>query len=579
MKINIISFNNRHSLSEDCEVISYCLKKFYRHKKRYFQFYNFQEVKASVADVNIFVGLVSNVFFKYAPINILIIDPHKFDQVWIPYLDKFDHLICKTDFGFNLLREKINNISVLGWKTLDRYENVEKDYQSFLCVAGVSVYRQLGVILELWKPEYNKLVILCGKNYFHHNNITKKEQDNIEYREEYLPEKEFNKFINQYGIHLCLSSASSFSNCLHNAITSKCVPIAIDNILNKSFIINNVSGFLVKCKKKKKLKVSFGSEYILDRSHFTETIDRIHRLDEIKLEEMGELGKKNTLTQDRSFEKTFKEFFDTIWKTHQKQEPLLTHYTKFDEDFPPVSIITPTYNRKKFFPLAIRNFQKTDYPKDKLEWIIVDDSDTDSLIDLIPKNNKIKYFKLDEKHSIGYKRNYAVEKCSNNIIVCMDDDDYYQPGHVKYRVACLEHLQKDLVVCTSMGVLDINKIISNMSVSSFIQEYYERSYESSYAFRKPFALQHKFLNTNTMEGQGLLQGNLDKYEEIQYHPIMISLIHYQNTNQRVIVKGETNGCHFNFSDELFTLITSMENADDTDTNKSHLNKVIKKEKK
>ena len=70
MKINIISFNNSHSLSEDCEVISHCLKKFYRNKKLYFQFHNFQEVQASVADVNIFVGLVSNVFFKYAPINI-----------------------------------------------------------------------------------------------------------------------------------------------------------------------------------------------------------------------------------------------------------------------------------------------------------------------------------------------------------------------------------------------------------------------------------------------------------------------------------------------------------------------------
>ena len=77
----------------------------------------------------------------------------------------------------------------------------------------------------------------------------------------------------------------------------------------------------------------------------------------------------------------------------------------------------------------------------------------------------------------------------------MDDDDYYHPGSIKYRVACLEHLNKQVVGTNeSMGVLDINKIISNMSVSSFIQEYHLRAYESSFAFRKSYALQHKFLD-------------------------------------------------------------------------------------
>ena len=158
----------------------------------------------------------------------------------------------------------------------------------------------------------------------------------------------------------------------------------------------------------------------------------------------------------------------------------------------------------------------------------------------------------------------------------MDDDDYYQPGNIKYRVACLEHLQKDVVACTSMGILDINKIISNMSVSSFIQEYYTRSYESSFGFRKSFWLNHKFSDTNIHEGEGLLKGNLKHFEEIIYQPIMVSLKHYGNTNRRITMKGETNGCHFNFSDELFELITSLDEDDDTvDKNKSKLNKVIK----
>ncbi len=576
MKINIISFNNSHSLSVDCTVISNCLKKFYRNRKIIFQFYNFQEVNASIADINIFVGLVSNTFFKYAPINILIIDPHKFDSTWFPYLYKFDKILCKTSFGQDLLRSRIKNIDVIGWKSPDRYENIEKDFSSFLCVVGVSVYRQLKDILNLWKEDYPKLTILCGKNYLNNHQIEKKKQDNIEYIEEYLPEGKFNRLLSEKGIHLCLSSASAYGNTIHNARSVKSVPIVMDNVLNRSFISNNVSGFSIKTRKKKKLKNSFGSEYLLDPEDFTNVIEKVIKLDELMLEEIGEYSKKDYLQQTREFEKKFKELFDDIWTLHKKVESPEEFYKIFDEDLPNVSIITPTYNRRQFFKLAIRNFQKADYPSDKLEWIIIDDSETDSVQDLLPNNKNINYIRLNERHSIGEKRNIGVKNAKNEIIVCMDDDDYYQPGSIKYRVACLQHLNKQVVGCTSMGVLDINKIISNMSVSSFITEFQLRAFESSFAFRKSHALKHKFLDTNIHEGQNLIKDNLEHYEEIIYNPIMVSLIHYNNTNKRIKVKGETNGCHFNFSDDLFNLITNLDHQDE-DINKLDLNKVIKKE--
>ena len=58
---------------------------------------------------------------------------------------------------------------------------------------------------------------------------------------------------------------------------------------------------------------------------------------------------------------------------------------------------------------------------------------------------------------------------------------------------------------------------------------------------------------------------------------MISLKHYTNTNSRLKVTGKTNGCHFNFSDELFELITSLEEQEDG-IDVHQLNKVIPKNK-
>ena len=78
--------------------------------------------------------------------------------------------------------------------------------------------------------------------------------------------------------------------------------------------------------------------------------------------------------------------------------------------------------------------------------------------------------------------------------------------------------------------------------------------------------------------EGLLEGNLDKYEEILYEPLMASLIHYGNTNKRITVKGETNGCHFNFSDDLFNLITCLDHDEEDQVDRTDLNKVIPKKK-
>lgn len=45
-----------------------------------------------------------------------------------------------------------------------------------------------------------------------------------------------------------------------------------------------------------------------------------------------------------------------------------------DEELPLVSVVTITKDRPEFVNLMIRNYEQIDYPKDKITWIIVDDS-------------------------------------------------------------------------------------------------------------------------------------------------------------------------------------------------------------
>jgi hypothetical protein len=102
------------------------------------------------------------------------------------------------------------------------------------------------------------------------------------------------------------------------------------------------------------------------------------------------------------------------------------------EDCPPISIITPTYNREKFIEIAFHNLLATDYPRDKIEWVVVEDNEdkekmsSEKIISFqIQSSITLKYIPIEGRMSIGEKRNHGIENASNDIILFMDDDDHY----------------------------------------------------------------------------------------------------------------------------------------------------------
>ena len=107
-----------------------------------------------------------------------------------------------------------------------------------------------------------------------------------------------------------------------------------------------------------------------------------------------------------------------------------------DNELPYVSVCTPTFNRRPFFESAIRCFNHQLYPKHRMEWIIIDDG-TDKIEDLVSGHPNVKYFKSSEKMTLGKKRNLMHANSCGDIIVYMDDDDYYPPERVSHAVEAL----------------------------------------------------------------------------------------------------------------------------------------------
>ena len=84
----------------------------------------------------------------------------------------------------------------------------------------------------------------------------------------------------------------------------------------------------------------------------------------------------------------------------------------------------------------IRCFQSQDYTGE-IEWIILDDG-TDPIGDLVSSIPQVKYVRLDAKQTIGQKRNMSHALSKGDILVYMDDDDYYPPERISHAVEMLQ---------------------------------------------------------------------------------------------------------------------------------------------
>ena len=146
--------------------------------------------------------------------------------------------------------------------------------------------------------------------------------------------------------------------------------------------------------------------------------------------------------------------FCSIRAAHSNQEASATPTRQWDSGAPQVTICTLTYNRSRFLPLLQLCIERQDYPLDKIEWLVLDDSDEyeEALRLQSSYPIRIKYQRLKKKLKLGAKRNLAHKLCSGDFIVYMDDDDYYLPSRVSHAVATLIDQKAEIAGSTYLPI-------------------------------------------------------------------------------------------------------------------------------
>ena len=207
------------------------------------------------------------------------------------------------------------------------------------------------------------------------------------------------------------------------------------------------------------------------------------------------------------------------------------------KDLPFVSICTPTFNRRPFWEYTIKCFLHQNYPKDKMEWIIIDDG-TDKIRDLVCDISQVKYYEYDGKMPLGKKRNIMHTKSIGDIIVYMDDDDYYPPERVSHAVNML--LTHPSALCAGSSEIYIwFKHIQKMF--QFGPYGPNHATAGTFAFKRELLKDHKYEDTASLaEEKAFLKNYSVPFVQLEPKKTILVFSHIHNTfdKKKLLEQGE-----------------------------------------
>lgn len=210
-------------------------------------------------------------------------------------------------------------------------------------------------------------------------------------------------------------------------------------------------------------------------------------------------------------------------------------------ELPKVSILTPVYDRKRFLPLMIQNMICINYPKNHLEWIILDSWSKDGKVaDPLFKSEEeirhysritgisIKYEYRPEAMSIGRKRNLLVKLSQHKYCINMDSDDVYLPDYILYSIRCLLKEKKDCCGSPEMLFIFPN---DNYKITGIRCPAMRQIHEGTMCFtKKHWKRMNGFATSSQGEGAKMVDGCSEKvFYKTDISKIMLCVCHEDNT--------------------------------------------------
>lgn len=200
-----------------------------------------------------------------------------------------------------------------------------------------------------------------------------------------------------------------------------------------------------------------------------------------------------------------------------------------------VTCIMPTRNRRNWVGRSIECFLAQDYAEREL--LILDDGD-DSVADLVPRDPRITYRRLENRSLIGTKRNLACNLARGALIAHWDDDDWYPSWRLRRQVQSLRETNAEVSGSSRLYYIDV------AAQKAFRYAYSgRRSWVAgnTLLYRKTFWQSHRFPDIQVGEDTRFVwMAAAERVTDIKDAEICVASLHPGNTSKKVV-----GGCWWN----------------------------------
>lgn len=219
---------------------------------------------------------------------------------------------------------------------------------------------------------------------------------------------------------------------------------------------------------------------------------------------------------------------------------------------PYVAVITPTYGRHKFLPWLIHIFNNQTYPQSRMVLIILDDCPlevTDSRLLEMLKQDNIRYIRhTGSKMPIGAKRNMLNKLAIGakaDIIVCMDDDDFYPPERVEHCVTTLQRYKVGICGSSTMHIYFADDGI----IRKFGPYGDFHATNGTFAFTRGFAETHLYDEIVAYgEETSFTGGFSEPLAQMDPFKTILCISHRRNTFDKSLIKASGSECKAKLKD-------------------------------
>jgi len=544
-------------------------------------------------DINIHLEIPIYSAIPWAHTNIMIVNPEQWSYSYDSYAHAFDALIFRDHVSANKFSKDFteksistDNIFVVpwaaSWQSNDNINPYGKNCDlGFVCfIAGsTSKYEYLKKILPFWTSSDPTLNIYTTREDFANelvkiNNATGNSA-NITVKCKDLDINTRHRLMSLFRGHLICSQGEAFGYAAANAEVSgaftimNSLPIFEQDYQNPT----GISWLSNTYQESDKVRYSIASPCPCSiREELNVAFDIFRKTD------FEEIRKIRQECANKRFSLTCNSFLSILTYINtliNKRRPIKGIFECPPilniKDCPPISIITPTYNRQKLIDIAFHNLLSTDYPKDKIEWIVIEDNEkstnTEKIISFqiqVP-DIKIKYIPIEGRMSIGEKRNHGIENASNDIILFMDDDDHYPETSFRRRVAWLtkgtkrgESSKATIACCTTLALYDLKRGISAVNVPPYDIPFSQRISEATLTFYKSAWIERKFSDISIAEGEDWISGRENQVIEILPQQIIVAFSHGNNqSTRRIPPTDQQPSCFWGFPKEYLIFIHGL----------------------